>query len=61
MYTKLSDGNAMSMTEILKLPYPMYMNFIITMIKDKEQEVKKHKEFEIKQRHKAMNMRKNRK
>lgn len=61
MYTKLSDGNAMSMTEILKLPYPMYMNFIITMIKDKEQEIKKHKEFEIKQRQKVSTLRRNRK
>lgn len=61
MYTKLSDGNAMSMSDILKLPYPMYMNFLITMIKDKEQEVKRHKEFEIKQRNKAMNLRRNRK
>lgn len=59
MYTKLSDGNAMSMNEILRLPYPMYMNFIITMIKDKEQEIKKQKDFEIKQRHKLNNMRKN--
>lgn len=51
----------MSMSDILKLPYPMYMNFLITMIKDKEQEVKRHKEFEIKQRNKAMNLRRNRK